>query len=169
MLAADLETGLKAFAPEETEEANVINSIMDTWEPYAEASIIGANIVVPGTMAPGFAAMRGALVGVTSIVGDVGQASQKITDAVTLFWATVAPSAATIWVVAGTLVLSLVPPVTSGLKAALDGAFDANTAAENNLDASAAIIAAAWHPTNLGGLATTMTIPAPPTPNIPLL
>jgi hypothetical protein len=153
LLQATLASELEAMVPVEA-EAQGIDNFSNAFEMYFyDASVLGVPCA-PTTLAAAAAALKSAMVGISS----TGTAA--IQAGIVAFWGVIATSTPTIW--PGSL-SATPPPGLSGIAAALQTVFTANTAGGLDLAASAAAVAAALHPTQLGGFAVQPT-PAPPAP-----
>jgi len=84
------------------------------------------------------------------------------------FWGVVTPAAATLWITVPPVISATLPPGVAALAAALTPVFAANVAGELDTAPACDAIAAAWHSTNLGGIAIQQLPPAPPAP-VPIL
>lgn len=141
-----LETGLLAMVPTPTEIA-AINAFATAFETYFyEASVAGMP-ATPGTLAPATTSMKGAMAGMSLA------ASGAMAAGITAFWSTVTGSAPIIWITVPPIVSATAPPGLSGIAAALESAFAANTAAKADLATSMSSIAAAIHGAQSGGVA----------------
>jgi hypothetical protein len=166
MAAAVLASGLAAMDIVDT-EAEAIDNFVSAWSDYAYDSSILAIPATPGTLEASLTAMRGALIGMNA----ENAGSGKIQDGIEAFWDVALPAAATIWLIPPPNVLTSVAPIPglSGIAAALDGVFAANTSGDLDKIAATTAMANAIHPLQLGGIAT-ITPPAPATPfTAPLL
>lgn len=149
-----LATELEAMVPSEDESAAISNLANAFHNYFLESSVLG----IPATPTPLEAAktaMEGALTGLSST------SSLAIQTGITAYWGAVTPIAPTVWVTVPPIVSATPPPGLTGISAALDAVFPANTTGELNLADASAAIAAAIHPTQLGGIA--VITPPPPT------
>jgi hypothetical protein len=140
---------MEAMAPTD-QEPTAIQNFADAWETYfKDASVMGAP-TVPGSLAGAKSAMIGAMTGLST----AGAAA--ISAGITAFWGVVAGASASIW--PGTLA-AIPAPGIGGVAAAITPVFAANTAGKLEIGPAMQAIAAAIHPTQLGGIAN---FPPPP-------
>ncbi len=133
-------------------EADAIDDWTAAFSAYfedAESNVVSIN---PAALPAAESAMKGAMVGLST-----GGAS-ALQAGILAFWGALVP--ATAWT---TVTAITPPPGLSGLAAAVQDAFDANTVAGNDKNTSMAAIAAKIHPLQLGGTATWPT-PVGPQP-----
>jgi hypothetical protein len=162
MSASTLASELEAMVPT-TDEAEAIDRLVTAWETYFYEATVSGIACTSGTLAGASAAMRGALVGLST----PGLSASKLQSGIVAFWGVVATAAATIWVTVPLTVAAAPPPGLAGITAGLAGVFGANTAAGLNLADASTAIAAVLHPLNLGGLAS--LAPPPPGLTAPIL
>lgn len=142
-------------------EPDAINNFAAAWETYfKDAAVLGVP-TTPGSLSGAIGSMKGALVGMSA----TGAGAAKIAAGITAFWSTVAGAAATIWVTAPPPTGATPPPGLGGIAAALSAAFAANMAGDLALADAANAVAAAIHPTQLGGIALVPPPPAGPGPS----
>lgn len=149
-LASELEN----MIPVETETEG-INNFAAAFENYFSNATCKTVSVTPGSLTAATSALKSAMTGANT------DAATAIGAGVAAFWGVVALSAATIWVVAPPLASAVPPPTLGLITAAVLAAGTGNINAESNLADSAATIATAIHPSNLGGLGVDTTIPTP--------
>jgi hypothetical protein len=134
---------------------------------FGGASVLGipanAGVIGGGPKA----ALKAAMAGINSIDG----AAQAMQDGITAFWTAVLPLALTVWpgTVGPIIPPAIAPPGLAGIQAAVQAAFDANTAGGLSLADSANAVASAIHGTQAGGLVNLGPPPPPGTPNVPIL
>jgi hypothetical protein len=158
LVQATLAAGLANMSPVDN-EPEAIDNLVAAWGDYfAGAAVLGIP-TTPGSLEGALSAMRSALTGLSS-----GEGSTIIQGAIVAFWGIIATSAATIWATVPPPTAATPPPGLGGIGAALAGAFSANVAAEASLVQAANTVAAALHPTQLGGIAALPTPPAGPGP-----
>lgn len=166
LIQSTLASGLEAMTPTDS-EAIAIQRFADAFASYfAGASVLGIP-TIPGTLDASKAAMIAAMTGLSSSSAGAG----AIASGITAFWTTLLPLATSVWAgTVGPIVPPAIPPPgLGGIAAALQAAFDANTAAGATLAASAAVVAAAIHTTQLGGMVNLGPPPPGGVPNVPIL
>jgi hypothetical protein len=144
-------------------DADAVNNMADAFTNYFyDASVAGITCTA-GSLDAAKAAMVSAM-----LSGWAANAAAALQAGCLAFWGVVSPAAATIWITVPPVISSTPAPGVAGLAAALAPVFAANVAAELDTVPACDAIAAAWHPTNLGGIAIQQLPPAPPTP-VPIL
>lgn len=161
LIPAPLASGLEALVPTD-QVSDAIARIGQAFDDYFQGASVSGITPVPGSTAAARSAMEGAMSGLNAPNG----AATAIAAGITQYWTALGPLIATVWIVPGFTVVpaSLVPPPgLGGLQAAIQGAFDANVAAEATLSAAANQVATAIHGTQSGGTVTLQPIaPGPP-------
>lgn len=159
LVSTTLAAGLAAMAPTDS-EAEAIDALTTAWEGYfVGASVLGIP-TTPGSLTGALTTFKSSLTGLSQ----ADQGSTIIQAAIVAFWGIIAGSAATIWATVPPPTGATPPPGLSGIKSALDGAFAANTSGKLGLIDASNSIAAALHPTQLGGIAILLAPPAGPGP-----
>lgn len=130
------------------DEPTAIKNFVDAWETYFSQASVSGVLTAPGTLTAALTSMKAGLVGLHN--PNTGASLLQI--AITTFWATVAASAATIWVVVPPILTATPPPGLGGIGVALTAAFSANQTGKLDLAASALAVATAIHPTQIGGV-----------------
>lgn len=157
--ASKLATELEAMVPADSENTG-INNFATAFENYFYESTCGGSSVTNNSLTACTAALKSAMVGVSS------SGASGISAGISAFWGVVAGSAALIWVTAPVLVAATPPPGLSGLTAAITTAGNTNISNKNSLEDSALVMANAIHHLMLGGLGTIVT---PPGGTLPIL
>ena len=147
LLSATLATGLESMESTDS-EATAIDNFVVAWGNYFENASVSGIPTAPGTLTAALDVMKSGLVGMSN--ANAGAAI--IQTAITTFWTTIAASAGTVWVVAPAIITATAPPGLGGIGAALTAAFSGNQSGSLDLAASAAVVAAALHLTQLGGI-----------------
>lgn len=143
MLQTTLADELKALALYDN-EPDAIQAWADAFAAYFGDAESNAVIIAPAAIPAAKAAMAGAMTGLSMTGAAALQAG------IVAFWGALVP--ATAW---PTTTAITPPPGLSGLAAALQVVFDANTIGGLSKDASMTAIAGAIHPINaVGGTAT---------------
>lgn len=137
-----------------TLEVEAINAWATAFTTYFADAAAGGIPAVPAALEPCKAAMIGAMTGLSTAGKDSIQAG------IVAFWGVVATASPVIW--AGTL-SATPPPTLSGIAAALEPVFAANTSGSLSEEDSMNNIATVIHTNNLGGTAA-MPPPVPPVP-----
>jgi hypothetical protein len=165
LVQSTLASGLEAMEPTDS-EATAIQRFADAFDDYfAGASVLG--IPAGAARAPAKAAMIAAMTGLSSPNGAAG----AIAAGISAYWTTVAPLALTVWpgTVGPIIPPAVPPPGLGGIAGALSAVFSANTSGGLSLSASAAAVAGAIHPTQLGGMVNLGPPPPGGTPGVPIL
>lgn len=132
-------------------EPTAISNLSTAFTNYFAGATVGGVPAVVLTLAPAKAAMQAALVGMSV----PGAAPGKIQAGITAFWGVIAATAAAVWPgTAPPTVSATPPPGLAGIAAAIVAAGAANVAVKD-IGAAAQALAAAIHPTQLGGIAIT--------------
>ena len=164
-----LASGLEALEPE-TVEAVAIQRFVDAWEGYFEGATVQGFPVQSGALSAALASLQGGLTGWSA----PNAAAAAIQTGLTAFWATLAPTVATVWLPLPNVVTppAVPPPGLAGVAASLTGLFVSLTAAGTTTkEQAAAQIAAVLHPAaGVGGTVIIQPpLPAPPIPGVPIL
>ena len=147
LLPATLASGLEGMEPTD-DEPTAINNFVDAWEDYFSNASVSGVVTTPGTLTTALTTMKAGLVGMS----EASAGAALIQTAITTFWATVAATAATIWVVVPAILSATPPPGLGGIATALTSAFAGNQTGKLDLAASALVVATALHLTQLGGV-----------------
>ena len=137
-------------------EAEAIDTWTAAWSAYFADAETNGIPVEAAALPTAEAAMAAALAGMSAS----GAGAQKIQDGVTAWWGAMVAAPAAFFPAA---ILITAPPGLSGIKNALQSAFDSNTSGEVTEEAAYNAIAGVLHPANLGGIATFPGAPTPPT------
>lgn len=155
LVSSVLGTELANLTPTDTESV-AIDTFAAAWEAYFDGATVAGVPVTVGSYAAALTALRGGLVGVSAD----GAGPAKIQAAITSFWASVATLAPTMWAIAPPPTGATPPAGLGGIAAALTTVFASNASGDLSLVDAANAVAAAIHPTQLGGICV---LPAPPT------
>ena len=156
-----LVSGLEALVPTDS-ASDPITRIGAAFDDYFQGASV-SGVPVGGSTAAAKSAMEGAMSGLNAPDG----AAAAISAGITAYWGVIAPAAATLWIVPGFTIPApaVPPPGLAGLTSAVQGAFDASVAAEDDLAAAANTLATAIHGTQSGGIVTLVpVVPGPPVP-----
>jgi hypothetical protein len=125
-------------------EAEAVSAWSDAWDIYFQGATTNAIPVTPLSTAAAKAAMVAGLLGMSAPSG----AALAIQNGIVNYWGGVVAAAPTIWPGA---ISATPPPGLVGISAALQIAFDKNTAEEASKEVSIDAIVAVLHLANLGG------------------
>jgi hypothetical protein len=157
---AKLAQELRALKPQSLEPL-AAKAFATAFTNYFADSVVAGIPANPATLAPAKAALLAGLTGMST----PGAAPLIIQQGITLFWLTIIPTAITVWPgVVPPIVAATPPPGLAAIAAAIIAAGLANITS-TSLAQSAQVLAAAIHPTQLGG---TVAV-APPPAIIPIL
>jgi hypothetical protein len=166
LVQSTLASGLEALEPTD-DEAIAVQRIADAFDDYFAGASVNGSPAVPAALAPCKAAMVAAMTGLST----TGGAAAAIQAGILAYWTTLLPLASAVWpATVGPVIPPAVPPAgLAGIAAALAPVFTANTSGGLSLVASAAAVAAALHPLQLGGLVNLGPPPPGGTPSVPIL
>ena len=166
LLPNTLASGLESMTPT-GEEQPAIAAFANAWSTYFAGASASGVPAVPGSFAPGIAAMQTAMVGFSApFAGAPG-----IQAGITAFWGAIAPLASVIWVLAPAVVLAAVtpPPGLGVIAADLMTLFPLNLNANLSLHDAATAIAAKLHTDGgMGAFATGVSATGAPV-SLPVL
>lgn len=131
-------------------EIDAINNFATAFENYFYGASVAGVPATAGTLATAITALKAAMTGLSTS----GNAATAIQSGIQAFWTTILPLGATIWIVVPAIILVTQPPGLGGISSAVQSAFTSNTSGKLDLTNSANAVAAAIHPTQLGGIAT---------------
>jgi len=157
LTANKLASELEAMVPVDT-EAEGIDNFATAFENYFYDAVVTAIPVNPLSLTNSTNALKGSMTGANV------DAAAAIQEGIIAFWEQVAVDFALIWTTAPVLIAVDPPTGLGGIAAALNPVFTSNKDLELDLAASVAQIAAALHPTQLGGIATLGPPPPAGTP-----
>lgn len=156
LTAAALSTELQNL-PLEDNFPDAITNMTNAFTNYFYNASVAGIACTANTLISANSAMLGAMIPLWET-----DAANALQVGCLAFWGVVAPAAASIWVTVPPVISAIPAAGVSGLAAALTPVFSANVAGELEKGPACDAIAAAWHPTNLGGQATQQAPPAPP-------
>lgn len=155
-----LASELAALEPQRLESL-AASKFATAFTNYFAGSIVAGIPANVATLQPARLALQASLAGMSV----PGSAPLVIQQAIVAFWGVVIPTAILVWPGVVPPVLGATPPPgLAGIAAAITAAGLANTASRS-LAASAQVLAAAIHPTQLGGLVAV----GPPPGTLPIL
>lgn len=156
LLASTLKPGLMRLRSTDSIQ-DPIDIISDSFDRYFQLASVSGVVVLPGVTTPAAQAMKGPL----ASMNRRDRAAQAIQQAIQLYWTTLSPLIAAMWVVPGFTVVpgTLVPPPTlSAIAPALTAAWVAATRGEDSFGQAIQRMTTAIHSKQSGGTVTLQPI-----------
>lgn len=146
MLQATLKTELVAMELYAV-EVDAVSALAAAWSTFFSDAETNGIPILPAALGTAETAMIVALTGMSA----TGAGAAKIQDGITAWWGVIVAAPASFW---PGCILVTPPPTLSGIAAALEAVFVANTSGSLSEEDAYNAIAGVLYPNNLGGIAT---------------